>query len=259
MRRAVWTFLILVTASISEARTWRVNAAGTGDAPDLYAAMDSAAAFDSVLAEAGQYNVPTGLLVPRNVWLVGESGPSQTLVFRDEYLAPSVVSLAGFMSGIHLRGNTATVLYSQGGVVDHCIIESTLSPGTLLLGDNFYSISFQSCLFAAGEIAFPATFNQCIILANLGEWAVGSTVTFCDVIGTAHPSIDVSSNNLNFSLDPEFCGIPGSGNYFLRSTSPCLPENNPFGPSVLTGPLPMGCGTVRVEHRTWGGIKALYR
>lgn len=105
-----------------------------------------------------------------------------------------------------------------------------------------------------------ATYGQCIIYSNLGFGAIGSTVFSCDVLGSVDPAIDASATNFNFSLDPLFCGIPGSGNYFLQSTSPCLGANNPFEPLPFDiGPLGVGCGTVRVEERTWGGVKALYR
>jgi hypothetical protein len=96
--------------------------------------------------------------------------------------------------------------------------------------------------------------------AERSDYAVGSTVVLSDVLGQVGPRIDVSSFNFNFSLDPQFCGIPGSGNYFLKSTSPCLPENNPFIPtSGWVGPLPAGCGAVSVQATTWGAVKALYR
>lgn len=259
MKAAIWTLAaILATFSMSEARTWRVNTMGTGDAPDLYAAMDSAAAFDIVLVEAGQYQLTAGqLTIPNNVRLVGESGPAQTLIFRNEYLAPTTITLRGRMYGIHVRGNTLPVLYSFGGEVDHCIIESS-NAGTAFDGDPAYWVEFTNCLLI-GAIDVPGMFISCIIMGDMALGAVDSQVYGSNVLGQVHPSIDVSSLNLNFSLDPEFCGLPGSGNYFLRSTSPCLPENNPYGAQLLTGPLPMGCGTVRVEHRTWGGVKALYR
>lgn len=106
----------------------------------------------------------------------------------------------------------------------------------------------------------PARFTTCIIMSSMGSLAVGSIVLASNVLGSVHPDIDASSANLNFSLDAQFCGVPGSGNYYLRSTSPCLPENNPFGPApYLVGPLGMGCGAVSVQERTWGSIKAMYR
>jgi hypothetical protein len=114
-------------------------------------------------------------------------------------------------------------------------------------------------LLLGGEIAHPAMFTTCIIATALRAGAAGSDFYSCDIVGEVDPSIEISELDFNFSLDPEFCGLPESGNYFLKSTSPCLPENNPFGFAVPIGPLPQGCGTVAVEEKTWGGVKALYR
>jgi hypothetical protein len=61
----------------------------------------------------------------------------------------------------------------------------------------------------------------------------------------------------NFSSDPQFCGIPGSGTFLLQSDSPCLPVNNSCEEQI--GALPMGCGTTPVSETTWGAIKARFR
>jgi len=62
----------------------------------------------------------------------------------------------------------------------------------------------------------------------------------------------------NFSQDPEFCG-PSLGNYFLQSDSPCAPGNCPYPIAPhLIGALPVWCGTVKTETKTWGAIKELY-
>jgi len=232
--------------------------AGTGDAPTLHAAMDSAKVGDTVLAEAGEYLLESGLLVPQGVVLIGESGPAHTLLYRDDYLASTTLGLVGGAVGIHVRANTLPVvnLGVLGGAAENCIFEST-GQNILIWGG---AGEFRNCLFVGdGEIAVVAEFLACIIMSDLGSGAIGSTVLVCDVLGSVHPAIDVSSANFNFSLDPQFCGIPGSGNYFLQSSSPCLPENNPYGFPGLVGPLPVGCGTVPVQEQTWGSIKAMYR
>jgi hypothetical protein len=257
-----WTVLISMAASMAEARTWRVNTAGTGDAPDLYAAMDSAAAHDVVLVEAGEYYLPEALTVPWNVRLVGESGPAHTLLYTDQgaWEPGTVGLLAGAsISGIHVRGNThVVVFFHEYSGADHCIVESVLD-WVVISGISAYPPKrFDNCLFVGGEISVPGYFAACIILSDLGSYAVGSQVFVSDVLGEVDPRIDAGSLNGNFSLDPEFCGIPGSGNYFLKSTSPCAPENNPSG-AFLIGPLPVGCGAVPARGSTWGGVKALYR
>jgi len=254
MRFTIVFLVVLAWSSIGQARTWRVNVLGTGDAPTLYAAMDSAAALDTVLVEAGTYALASSLSVPYGVRLVGESGPSQTLLYRDDF-GPGAVSLSNAsIRGIHVRANTQAVLFLHNAGAYDCIIEGNIEG----LG---YPAVFQNCLLLGGEVAFPSSFVSCIIMSYLGMYAVGSTLINNDVLGAVYPGIDSSSANLNFSLDPQFCGLPDSGNYFLRSTSPCLPENNPYGPvgGVLIGPLGLGCGAVGVQTRTWGSIKAMYR
>jgi parallel beta-helix repeat protein len=63
----------------------------------------------------------------------------------------------------------------------------------------------------------------------------------------------------NFSLDPEFCGVPGSGNFYLQTDSPCAPGNHPDGIDCgLIGAFDVNCGLVPVEKTTWGGIKSLF-
>jgi hypothetical protein len=257
MRIFVSAFVVLLVASTIHARIWRVNLAGTGDAPDLYAAMDSAQASDEVLLEPGEYVLGPALTVPENVHLRGEAGAGFTRITRNAVFEPGTVELlAGAqISGIHVRSNANSVLVLVEGIATSCILESLAD--VPLVQAIYAAPVFDRCLLVGGRIGTPAHFVQCIIMSNLGYQAVGSAVYLSDVLGTVDPRIDVSPLNGNFSLDPQFCGIVGSGNYFLKSTSPCLPENGPFGRHV--GPLPMGCGTVRVEHRTWGGVKALYR
>jgi hypothetical protein len=71
---------------------------------------------------------------------------------------------------------------------------------------------------------------------------------------------DQTGLNGNFALDPQYCGIDDSGNYFLQSDSPCAPGNHPDGYDCgLIGALPVNCGTVDVQTETWGTIKSLYK
>jgi hypothetical protein len=57
-------------------------------------------------------------------------------------------------------------------------------------------------------------------------------------------------------IDPEFCD-PGGGDYTVRSTSPCLPENS-LGCGLI-GAYGEGCGVVSVEPTSFGRIKAAHR
>ncbi len=64
----------------------------------------------------------------------------------------------------------------------------------------------------------------------------------------------------NISADPLFCDALGSENYYLRSDSPCVPENQDFDEICLPmGARPVACGGVAVERSTWGSIKSIFR
>jgi hypothetical protein len=110
-------------ASTAQARTWHVNTAGTGDAPTLHAAMDSATVYDSVLVAPGDYALATTLEVPPGVHLIGASGPAQTLIHCDSaYEVSTIYIFKSSMSGIHVLGNTQVVLFVTGDV-DNSIVE----------------------------------------------------------------------------------------------------------------------------------------
>lgn len=118
-------------------------------------------------------------------------------------------------------------------------------------GINVYlegTISFQKNIIAfnhggALSIDPPAevTIGCCVIYGNSGS----------DTIPEG--AIDTG---FNIFLDPQFCGVKGSDNYYLQSDSPCLPINHPGGLFCgLIGARPAACGTVGAKQRSWSGIK----
>jgi hypothetical protein len=86
------------------------------------------------------------------------------------------------------------------------------------------------------------------------------TLTCCDVYGNAGGNYDVNIGDQtgidgNISEDPEFCD-PGTGDYSLYNTSPCLPGGNGCG--VQMGAYGHGCDSP-VGEMSWGALKALLR
>jgi hypothetical protein len=87
---------------------------------------------------------------------------------------------------------------------------------------------------------------------------VGCSDVFGNSGGDAFPPGAIDAGG-NFSLDPQFCGVAGSYNYYLQNDSPCMAFNHPYGAFCpLIGAYPAGCGAVPVEEKSWGGIKKLY-
>jgi hypothetical protein len=71
---------------------------------------------------------------------------------------------------------------------------------------------------------------------------------------------DQTGINGNISVDPQFCGVKYSGNWYLQSDSPCAPGNHPSSDDCgLIGAFPVNCAEVGVQTKSWGTIKSLYK
>lgn len=136
---------------------------------------------------------------------------------------------------------------------------------------NNYATDGAGAITIFGDSSFPVISNN-IIVAN-GSSATGAVhsitsagqITFsCNDVWNNAPANyegtmgDQTGIRGNISQDPLFCGIPGSGNYFLRSSSPCTAANAPvFCSGLAMGRYPVNC-TVGTRGATWGNIKSLF-
>jgi hypothetical protein len=83
------------------------------------------------------------------------------------------------------------------------------------------------------------------------------TLTCNDIFGNAGgDALCGVDGGYNISVDPIFCGSPGSGGYSISFGSPCAAASSPC--EGLIGALPPQCSPVPVSQTTWGGIKAMY-
>jgi len=271
MKRASKILGLVAVATVlsvpsTQARTWYVNVGGTGDAPTIWAAMDSAAAGDTVLVGPGEYVITyqtDKIDVKAAVCLKSERGPLETRLISD--------GIAWWDTGIHLRSGAALDgfwaegpfpwLISTGpnGRLTGCIVlGKTGISGSPYVANNLFLGALD---FFTGGVDFQKNIVYGHMICRSGS---GDQVNyfFCnDILGDVDPCIVHPTLFSNFSLDPQFCGIEGSENYYLRSSSPCAPGNTPpggFTDCGLIGPLPVGCGVVRAEETSWGRVKALY-
>jgi predicted outer membrane repeat protein len=231
----LWVCLGGPGARESRARTWQVNPGGTGDAPTVQAAIDSAESGDDILLASGSY---TG---------VGN---------RD----------------IDLKGKALTV-HSSGGAAFTTIDCEGLGRGFLFTSDEanlsvisgLRIINGWHSLFGGAIYCVSAspTIEDNVFSGNHAGFRGGAV--YCDtssavVTGNSFEGNDAACGGANFALDPEFCGIDGSGTYLLQADSPCAPGNTPVSQQCgQIGAFPVSCGTTTTKERTWGAIKARYQ
>jgi hypothetical protein len=124
----------------------------------------------------------------------------------------------------------ATVVYAKGG--------SVLSLERLI-------VAFNVSNALGADATSTVSVGCCDIIGNVGGDAIPAGFT---------------QRGTNLSVDPLFCGAAGSENYYLRSDSPCIPENQDFDEYCEPmGACPVACGAVSVERTTWGSIKSMFR
>ncbi len=274
MNRQVLVVLILSSlSSTAPARTWYVAADGTGDAPTIAAAVDSSAGGDVVLVGPGTHLVSdiagSGVTLNANTSLVSEAGPSVTVLEPGSPPGqPGIVSAGDncLVSGFTVLGfgNTQAAVFVGGDFVEisNNIIDGASGTSAIAVGGEFSSVHHNVCFGGEFGVSLVVDFEGAdiynnIILNGINNYdPCPATVQIrCNLVNGTSSTCPYSLNN--FSADPMFCGV---GNYHLQSDSPCAPGNHPDGIDCgLIGPLPVGCGPVRVETRTWGSIKAMYR
>ncbi len=179
---------------------------------------------------------------------------------RRRRVAPPVVRGARVQSlptepGAALGGGIYCNNFSSGPIRYNTFDENGAGSGT---GAAVYCTNYSAPPITNIIVANSPSGNA-IETKNYSMPTIGCCCFYNNAGGDALPlgAIDAGSN---FALDPEFCGIDGSGNYYLQADSPCAPGNTPAASQCgQIGAFPVNCGTTSTEEKTWGAIKARYR
>jgi hypothetical protein len=207
----------------------------------------------------------TSLYLKTGTSLLSEGGPNATFLVPDNSQATFGlfgVSDGCVVSGFTMTGHLNSTITVQGDGVEisNNIIDGAFGIASLTIYGA--SAFVHHNIFFGGPMSVSANnpngfteLRNNIILNGVEAPCAGSVVLICNLLNGVSPGCGLVNN---FSADPLFCG---TGNYYLRSDSPCAPGNHPDGHNEcgLIGPLPVGCGTVAVEEKTWGGVKAIFR
>ena len=144
-----------------------------------------------------------------------------------------------------------TIVYNYAGVVGGGIsigLESYPEISNNIIAHNLaYDVGGIFCGSSCG-LSYPA---EMLFTCN-DVWG-NNPSNYCDSLP------DQTGMNGNISADPLFCGVEGSGNFYLQSSSPCAEMNVPaFCGGVRMGTYPVNCD-VSVEEKSWGKIKSLFK
>jgi hypothetical protein len=166
-------------------------------------------------------------------------------------------------------------------VISDCIFSDNQAEEDAALTCNGGQVLVRNCDFVwnyangvgAIRCGTAMEIQSCIIAYNEDSWGIGpiycpggAPVVSCtniygndpgDWIGCVEDQAGLSGN---ISVDPQFCGVPGSDNYYLQSDSPCAPGNHPdVYYCGLIGVLPVDCGTTTAKKTSWSAVKSLFK
>lgn len=118
--------LVLLPANAT-ARTWRVEVDGSGDAPTIRAALDSAVSGDVVDVGPGTYHEHPIMGGGRDIILRGRFGAESTII--DGTDGGTVVQMdAGTLEGFTIRnGGYSGIYVGQADVVTNPVIRNNIS------------------------------------------------------------------------------------------------------------------------------------
>jgi parallel beta-helix repeat protein len=232
-----------------------------GTSPQIEGNEIADACYGVVCVEGGSAHVAGNLITGMGTHAisVGEAAP---LIEENEFRGNTRgIYLSSFAYTPIVRDNTfyntifwaIHALGNTNGIIEKNTID-------LVLDGQLGAITCQSA-------SNPIVRNNIITRAVTGMMCLfSSNATFeCNnMYDVQYPwtgdCLDQTGINGNISVDPQFCGVPDSGNYLLQSDSPCAPGNHPDGYDCgQIGARGVGCGNTPVSKATWGSLKALFQ
>ena len=290
-RLLLLTLMIVLAAAGSRADIWYVYPDGSGDAPTIQAAVDSASSGDQILASGGEYyeeNILidgkdimldsfTGiiyLIAPthgsgtgfdiRNVtggfWLnsFNISGFSTAIAISDGSPNINFLAISDCSEGIRI-GGAASAPYITYSLIDSCGTGYEVEQGSSITIRNHTIVDCATGVrVSAGSVSLV---RNIIYGSDIGV-ECGGTVTFeCNnFYNNTSDYSGCSPGATDFYTDPMFCFLtpPSPGRYYLHQNSPCYTGSNPCGARIGTFTSIFGCTGEGVEERSWGAIKLLY-
>jgi len=172
---------------------------------------------------------------------------------------------ASVIEGNLIVGNQA---FSGAAILVHNC--SPVIRGNTIAG-NYASILGGS-IYVLGADSYPTISNNIVVNNRsvqfggiLSDIPSSHVALSCNDVWNNSPGdycgtlVDQTGINGNISANPLFCGVTGSGNYYLQASSPCAEGHVPgYCGDARMGCYPVKC-TVGVKKNSWGDIKSLFK
>ena len=200
------------------------------------------------------------------------SGISGGAMSVGQHSGPQVISGCRFAHNAAFTGGALSLDNLSGGtLVEGCLFEVnncyeeigvvTLEGGqSEVRGCTFVGNNGGDAYATGGDLLIEST----ILFGTAWKSAIGTadrasiTRICCNMFGGSYGGVE--PENGNFSADPLFCDA-STGNFTLRSDSPCLPGNHPDAADCgLIGAFGEGCpGPTAADYTSWGSVKTMFR
>ncbi len=259
---------ISLTLEPAHAATWLIKPDGTGDAPTIQAAVDSAAYGDTLLLANGEYSGVgnTRVEINTSLYIRSESDDPTLCVIRpsgERGLWFKSISAPGELRGVTITEADGGALITYGNtLVENCVfVRNHDDHNGAALGISYGTVSIRDCDFRenlAGDggaaiycLARILTISNCQFIDNSAGQSGGAILC-------AREPIDVMSN-----LTVEDCAFIGNSSgdgggaiRFRNNTSGLLRnslfiDNSSGGPggAILAQQLPFSVGSIHVDVR----------
>lgn len=262
---------LLATSTGAHARTWHVTVNGTGDAPTIQAAVDSAADGDIVLVAAGNYNWGNQGGTIAGMIFIPETGPNLTIISES---GPEVTILDAQLQGRVLAHQGETSLTLEGFTITRGISTSwgeDFGGGVLT---HKASTIVRNCIFTYNHARMggglwyggfgTVTVEDCVFEHNTADQGGGAVFLINSPFATTVSIIRSSVMRNNSVLSGSVTGGGAIGSYNIRfEVEDCLLigneaaaaggaiDNSNGGPNVVRG-----CTVVQNSAQNGGGISS---
>jgi hypothetical protein len=284
---------LLLAGSSASAASWTVRPDGSGDAPTIQAAIDSASAGDGIVVFGGFYHEEDLLVDGKDIFFQYSGGTP--VIISSSYRSGTGITFRNVGGNANLLGfefrefATGVSIENGSGMYWYCNIIDCGTAFEVSGASSAPQVMFclvDSCGVGISVIDASGVNvrNMTIVSAGTGAQILGGSMTLTRCIinscGTGAiclgGSMSLSCNNLHLNTvdyggcaagTDDFYGLPrfcfeagGSpGLYYLHVDSPCWAENNACGFDVGAFTQSPGCTGTAVEESSWGAIKNLHR